>query len=91
MNRMFIMIAASIMLAACSADRTPSTEVSTTNTDLPSGLKDCKVYKVNVTGAPWLWVTRCPGSSTVTQYETGGKASTTVPTVVIDGQEYVKK
>jgi len=55
---------------------------------LPDELKDCKFYMVSANGRGYMTVVRCPNSTTSTTYNTGKSQYTTV---VIDGQEYVKK
>lgn len=44
---------------------------------LPEGLKDCKIYHMT-NGLSYITVTRCPNSSTSTQYQTGKTTSSTV-------------
>lgn len=54
-----------------------------------SGLSDCKSYKTRPnleTGT--VYVTRCPNSTTSTEYASGKSRQTVI---VIDGVEYVKK
>ena len=54
-------------------------------TNLPEGLKDCKIYGIQNGNYMSLSVVRCPNSTVSTTYKSG---KTTTTTVVIDGKNY---
>lgn len=60
--------------------------------NLPNELKDCKFYDVDPGGSKRiLHITRCPNSTTSTNYAVSqGKSQITVNTVVINGVSYKK-
>ncbi len=77
--RQLPMIAALLMLAACS----PSARDSTAEFPVwPAELSDCRVYQVYA-AAQSLTIVRCPNSATSTTYRQG---KTTRTTVVVDGR-----
>lgn len=43
--------------------------------NLPEELEDCKVFKVDGKGLPYIYITRCP-ETTTTDWETGSKTKT---------------
>lgn len=43
--------------------------------NLPKELEDCKVFKVDGKGLPYIYITRCP-ETTTTDWETGSKTKT---------------
>ena len=47
---------------------------------LPEELKDCKIFRINNSAGTFLYVVRCPNSSTSTTFHSG--KSTTTTTVV---------
>ena len=57
-------------------------------TNLPEGLKDCKIYGIQNGNSMSLSVVRCPNSTVSTTYKSG---KTTATTVVIDGKKYVSE
>ena len=57
-------------------------------TNLPEGLKDCKIYGIQNGNSMSLSVVRCPNSSVSATYKVG---KTTATTVVIDGKKYVSE
>lgn len=57
---------------------------------MPEDLKDCKVIQIDGDG-PFLYVVRCPNSTTSTRWEVPqGKSRATYTSVYIDGVEYTK-
>lgn len=63
---MSLIIVCSFVLSGCDM----SSGERTYKYDLPEGLHDCKIYKVNGDGRV-LYVVRCPNSSTHTTYSSG--------------------
>jgi hypothetical protein len=66
-----------IMLALCVGLLLGGCDATTTEVHgfiLPEGLKDCKIYRLR-DGISHITVTRCPNSSTSTQYQTGKTTS----------------
>lgn len=72
MKRISLILLAIFALAGCE----PRT-VELHEFILPEGLKDCKIYHMT-NGLSYITVTRCPNSSTSTQYQTGKTTSSTV-------------
>ena len=58
------------------------------STNLPEGLKDCKIYGIQNGNSISLSVVRCPNSTVSTTYKSG---KTTTTTVVIEGKKYVSE
>lgn len=83
--KLLIVILGVIMLTGCE----PSYKDYTKSfTNLPEGLKDCKIYGIQNGNSMSLSVVRCPNSTVSTTYKSG---KTTTTTVVIDGKHYVSE
>lgn len=78
MNKLLISLILIGFLGGCDM----YTEESTANYILPDGLKDCKIYYMRNSYGNSVTVTRCPVSSSSTQYQSGKTAMSS--TVVED-------
>lgn len=77
MNKLLISLILLVFLGGCDM----SSEDTTKNYSLPDGLKDCKIYYMQNSYGNHITVTRCPMSSTSTQYQSG---KTTLSSTVVE-------
>ena len=84
--KLLMVIIGVVMLTGCGESGYKDYTESFTN--LPEGLKDCKIYYIKNGKDMSLSVVRCPNSTVSTTYKSG---KTTLTTVVIDGKKYVSE
>lgn len=80
----------SILISGC--DTSEAKGPQQVKYSMPKNLEDCEVYKIDAANNPYLYVVRCPNSTTSTTYEyREGKTTKYRSTVVIDGVKYESK
>lgn len=85
---MFRNIAAVLLLVFISGcTPTPSSSELNINDpaewSIPEGLKDCQIYNINSPHNVFMWVVRCPKSTTSTQYRCGKNCQSNI---VVDSE-----
>lgn len=85
MKRTLLILAAMLALAGCNPGYQ---EVDDSYRVRPDHLKDCQITRLDGSNGGYIYVVRCPNSTTSTTYKVGKSHQSTV---TIDGDTYVKE
>lgn len=91
MKHITILLLSVVLLAGCEAQQPKEITYN-----MPPDLSDCKAYSIDSTDGPKLFVIRCSGQTkrsetSVEWSQRSGKSTNYYHTILIDGDEYVKK